>query len=257
MKTNQLTFRSVSGMDVQPPAVGTTDQFATTHWSMVVRASRPGESQSAALEDLCRHYWRPVYAFVRRRGHSPEEAQDLTQGFFERLLEKNWLAQVDPDRARFRSFLLTMVTRYVTNEFHRSHAQKRGGGVWTFSIHDEDLEHQLMADQSRFSPEQLFDRRWALTVLERAIQRLHEEAVQAGKESQFQALNPFLSQDADPGDYPALARKLSMSPGTVAVAVHRLRHRYRELVRAEIGETLARPADTEIELQHLFAALRS
>lgn len=241
--------------DRKGPADAPAD-FATTHWSVVLRAARDDKAQLAALEELCRNYWRPIYTYVRRRGSNPEEAQDLTQSFFERLLEKNWLADVDPERARFRSFLLTMVSRFITNEYHRTHTQKRGGKAFHFSIQDPDLENQLVANPGAGSPEQDFDRHWAMTVLERALKRLRAEAAESGKAHQFNQISPFLSQEAESGDYARLAAQLSMSAGAVAVSVHRLRHRYRELVRAEIGETLAHQADTDLEMNHLMAALR-
>ncbi|MBL9170082.1 MAG: sigma-70 family RNA polymerase sigma factor [Verrucomicrobiales bacterium] len=246
----------MSESDHRTGPAGTPADFATTHWSVVLRAARDDQAQMAALEELCRNYWRPIYTYVRRRGSSPEEAQDLTQSFFERLLEKNWLADVDPERARFRSFLLTMVSRFITNEYHRAHSQKRGGKAFHFSIQDPELENQLVASPGAGSPEQDFDRHWALTVLERALQRLKTEAAESGKQTHFVHLSPYLSQEAEPGDYARLATQLKMSAGTVAVSVHRLRHRYRELVRSEIGETLSHQADTDLEMNHLMAALR-
>ncbi len=230
--------------------------FATTHWSVVLRAAKDGDSQAAALEELCSNYWRPIYAYIRRRGHPPEDAQDLTQGFFHRLLEKGWLTDIDPDRARFRSFVLTMVSRFLANEFHRETSQKRGGGRFHFSIQDADLENQLAADASTSSPEQDFDRRWALTVLDRAIARLRQESSPAHRAIHFERLSPFLSREADAGDYAALAAELGLTAGGVAVSVHRLRHRYRDLVREEIAETLSHPSDVDEEMRHLFAALR-
>ena len=232
-------------------------QFETTHWSVVLRASRDGAAQASALEELCRNYWRPLYAYVRRRGHTFEDAQDLTQGFFERLLEKGWLEEVDPNRARFRSFLLTMISRYMANEYHRSTAEKRGGKQIHFSIHDETLEGQLVSEAPLSTPEQDFDRRWALTVLNRAMEQLKDEQRQADKLRMFQRISPFLSQDVAAGDYAQAAGELKVSPGAVAVAVHRMRHRYRELVRREVSQTLSDPNETDIELKHLFESLKA
>lgn len=239
-----------------PGHPGASPEFATTHWSVVLKAARDDEAQLAALEELCRNYWRPIYAYIRRRGHQPEAAQDLTQGFFERLLEKNWLADIDPDRARFRSFLLTMVSRFLANEYYRTQTLKRGGGALHFSIQDQELENQLVASTTSGSPEEDFDRQWAMTVLERALKRLRAESVEAGKQAFFDHLSPYLSQEASSGDYAQLGQKLGISVGAVAVSVHRLRHRYRELVRAEIAETLTNQADTDQEMNHLMAALR-
>lgn len=246
----------MSGSEFNTGPSGAPADFATTHWSVVLRAARDDKAQLAALEELCKNYWRPIYAYIRRRGSTPEEAQDLTQSFFERLLEKNWLADVDPQRARFRSFLLTMVSRFIANEYHRAHTQKRGGKAFHFSIQDPDLENQLVASPGAGSPEQDFDRHWALTVLERALKRLRIEAAESGKAAHFDLISPYLSQEAGAGDYARLAAELKISAGAVAVSVHRLRHRYRELVRSEIGETLAHQADTDIEMNHLMAALR-
>ena len=232
------------------------EQFATTHWSVVLRASKDCAAQEEALEELCKNYWKPLYGYVRRKGHTQEEAQDLTQGFFERLLEKSWLSDVDPHRARFRSFLLMMITRYMSNEFHRGQTQKRGGRQFHLPIHLDGLEDQIPSNEGAFSPEQEFDRRWALTLLDRALGRLRSESSEAGRIALFQQLCPFLSAEAEPGDYLRLAQALQMSPGGVGVAVHRLRHRYRELVRAEVMETLSDPQDTDQEMEHLFAALR-
>jgi RNA polymerase sigma-70 factor (ECF subfamily) len=246
----------MSGSEFNAGPSGAPADFATTHWSVVLRAGRDDQSQLAALEELCKNYWRPIYAYVRRRGSTPEEAQDLTQSFFEKLLEKNWLADVDPQRARFRSFLLTMVSRFIVNEYHRTHTQKRGGKAFHFSVQDPELENQLVASPSAGSPEQDFDRHWAMTLLDRALKRLRAEAEESGKAAQFDLLSPHLSQEAEAGDYARLATQLKMSSGAVAVSVHRLRHRYRELVRAEIAETLTDQADTDLEMNHLMAALR-
>ncbi len=245
----------MSESEANPGSPAAPQDFATTHWSVVLRASRDGTAQAAALEELCVHYWRPIYAFIRRRGNPPEEAQDLTQGFFERFLEKSWLADVDPGRARFRAFLLTMVTRFLATEFRRGQALKRGGGQFHFSVHDPALEDELSSTSSQFSPEEEFDRRWALTVLGRGMERLKAECLSEPKRTQFEKLSPFLSQEPAAGVYSTLATELKMSASALAVAVHRLRQRYRELVRLEISETLANPADTDTELKHLLDAM--
>ncbi|MBI1842797.1 MAG: sigma-70 family RNA polymerase sigma factor [Verrucomicrobia bacterium] len=238
---------------------GAGSTFATTHWSVVLRAGQSSDrSQAEALEKLCQSYWRPIYAYIRRRGCAPESAQDLTQGFFERLLEKSWLSDIDPNRAKFRSFLLTMVSRFLANEYDRAQAIKRGGGQLHLNVDDPALENQLAAEPEATSPERAFDRQWALTVLDRAFTRLEaESAGSRDRGAHFKSLQGFLAQEAVAGDYHRLAGELGLSSGAVAVMVHRLRHRYKELVRAEIAETLGNAAEVETEMRYLLEVLRS
>lgn len=231
--------------------------FATTHWSVIVAASQPDSAaQNEALAALCRSYWPPVYAYIRRRGHKPEDAQDLTQEFFARLLAKEWLAGIEPRISRFRSFLLTAVSRFLANEYDRSTAAKRGGGALALNL---DQAEFLCRDSSASpdSPEHSYDRRWALAVLDQALNRLREETASSGKARQFERLNAFLSREADDGEYARLGRELGVSGGAVGVAVHRLRQRYRELVRAEIAGTLSDPSLVDEEMRHLLAALQN
>jgi RNA polymerase sigma factor (sigma-70 family) len=224
---------------------------------MVLAAAQEGESQLPALEQLCRAYWYPLYAFIRQRGHGPDEAQDLTQEFFARLLEKKWLADIAPHGGRFRSFLLTALGRFLINEFQRSRAAKRGGGQPVISLDQDEAEQRYSREPvTDETPEKIFDRRWALTVLDKALARLAEEAQRAGKGRQFELLSPFLSREPGQGEYQEAGSKLNMSSGAAGVAVHRLRQRYRDLVRREVAETLADSGDAEQEVQHLMAALR-
>ncbi|MCC6235831.1 MAG: sigma-70 family RNA polymerase sigma factor [Verrucomicrobiales bacterium] len=231
-------------------------RFATTHWSVVLAASQPDCAQhDQALATLCRDYWLPVYAYIRRRGHRPEDAQDLAQEFFARLLAKRWLAGIEPEGSRFRSFLLTAVSRFLANEYDRSQAAKRGGGIPLLNLEDAEL---LYGDGfvSAESPERLYDRRWAIALLNRALNRLRDETAGHGKARQFEALHRFLSRDADPREYEDLGRLLGLGSGAVAVAVHRLRLRYRYWLRNEVARTLADPGQVDEELRHLFAALQ-
>jgi RNA polymerase sigma factor (sigma-70 family) len=229
--------------------------FVTTQWSVIVAAGQPGSvSQDEALAVLCRSYWLPVYAYIRRRGHKPEDAQDLTQEFFARLLAKEWLAGIEPRVSRFRSFLLTAVSRFLANEYDRATAAKRGGGALVLNLEEAELlyRHEWAASES---PEQAYDRRWALSVLNQGLARLREETATAGKTRQFEKLSPFLSCEAESGEYASLANELGMSSGAVGVAVYRLRQRYRELVRLEIASTLIDSDQVEEEMRHLLAAL--
>lgn len=230
--------------------------FATTHWSVVLAASHPdAPGHHAALERLCRTYWYPVYAFVRRRGSPPADAEDLTQEFFARLLAKEWLAGVVENGSRFRSFLLNAVACFLANEHDRRTAAKRGGGSKPLDL--DEAEGRYLADVTGSeSTERTYDRQWALTVMHTAMQRLGEEARAAGRDTTFERLSAFLSREPEPGEYETLAPVLHTNAGAVAVSVHRLRRRYRELVRSLVAETVADPADAEAELRHLIEVLK-
>ena len=232
--------------------------FATTHWSVVLAAGQSdSEQQAAALEKLCRAYWYPLYAYVRRRGHGPEDAQDLTQEFFLRLIEKNWLNGVAPEGARFRSYMLTMVKGFLANAYDRAQAAKRGGGRVIVPLDAHQAEERFSNEPATTeTPEIVFERRWALAVLEEALHRLRAAASAADKGRHFEQLNPFLSREPDEGEYARLAAQLGISAGAVSVAVHRLRQRYRETLRATVADTLANPGQVDEELGHIFAALR-
>jgi RNA polymerase sigma factor (sigma-70 family) len=245
--------------EIQKPGPFGAGHFATTRWSLVLAAGRPNSPQaSAALATLCETYWYPLYAYIRRRGHDADDAQDLTQAFFTRLLEKNDLATADSERGKFRSFLLTSLKHFLSNEWDRGHAQKRGGGRTPVSIDFVAAEGRYNLEPSHeLTAEKIFDRRWALTLLDQVLARLREESVQGGKSQIFELLKVFLTGENAPVSIRELADKLAMTEGALKVAVHRLRRRYRELLRTEIGETVADPDEIEQEIRDLFAAIRS
>jgi RNA polymerase sigma-70 factor (ECF subfamily) len=231
--------------------------FATTHWTVVVNA-RATDTIIAreALEKLCQTYWYPLYAFVRRQGRSPHDAQDFTQEFFARLLEKNYLEDVDRAKGRFRSFLLAAMKHFLANEWDKARAQKRGGAKTHIPIDTQFAETRYgMEPGHDQTPEKLFERRWALTLLDNVLTRLREEHVAAGKAEQFDGLKIALTADKRSIPYTELGARLGLSEGAVKVAVHRLRARYREVLRAEIANTVASAADVEEEIRQLFAAL--
>jgi RNA polymerase sigma factor (sigma-70 family) len=231
--------------------------FATTHWS-VVQAAVAGSSPQAeaALESLCRAYWPAIYAHIRRLGHGPEEARDLTQGFFCRLLEKNWLEEADRERGRFRTFLLAAAKHYLANEWRRGRAQKRGGGRTLISLEalaaEEDHAWEPAAAQS---PDQLFDYRWALAILEQAAARLEEECRLSGKAPQFAVLKSFLGGGAEVGTYAGAAAQLGTTEAAAKMAASRLRRRFRTLLRTVVADTVGSQGEIEEELRHLLAAL--
>lgn len=233
------------------------DRFAGAHWSVVLAAGRGDSTQArSALEKLCRTYWQPIYAYVRRQGHSPHDAQDLTQEFFARLLENKSLADADRAKGRFRSFLLASLKHFLANEWDKARAQKRGGGQVLIPIDAQSAETSCGVDPAdQMTAERIFDRRWALAVLDGALQRLREEHAQEGKENLFEQLKVTLTEASRSVRYADIATQLEMSEGAVKVAVHRLRQRYRELLRAEIADTVATPAEVEAEIRALFSAL--
>ena len=231
--------------------------FATTHWSLVLEARGDSPQSQAALEELCRRYWYPIYAFLRRRGSSPENASDLTQGFFATLLEKEYLDAADRERGRFRTFLLTAVSRFASKQHEKDHAQKRGGAKKLLSLDLVEGENRYQHEPADdWTPEKIFARRWALTVLDAALARLRTDHEESGRMALFEALKVYLTGDSGAPPLAETARRLSMTEGAVKVAVHRLRERYRQALREEIGQTVAEPADVEDELKALSAALR-
>jgi len=232
-------------------------QFNTTHWSLVLLAGQADSPRAeAALETLCRTYWYPLYAFVRRQGHAPHDAQDLTQEFFARLLENGKLQLADRERGRFRSFLLASLKHFLVNEWVRGQAQKRGGGQKVFSLDEEAAERIYQQEPGGQVPaENLYDKRWAMTLLERAMERLGADYAKAGKRALFDQLRPLLLAEASNDTYRELAASLVMSEGAVKVALHRLRHRFRDTVREEVAETVATPADVDEELRCLMASM--
>jgi len=232
--------------------------FATTRWTIVLAAGGRGTPQAdVALEELCRTYWYPLYVYVRRHGHSREDAEDLTQAFFARLLEKNFLEGVSNDGGKFRAFLLVAVKRFLANEWDRANRQKRGGGVAPLSLdwQDADTRYQINPADN-ISPDKLYDRAWAMTVLERVITRLRDENSADGKVAVYAQCERFLMMGKDAISYGQAAAALQMSDGALRVTVHRLRRRYRELLREEISQTLSDPALADEEMQALFSALR-
>jgi RNA polymerase sigma factor (sigma-70 family) len=232
-------------------------RFATTEWSLVL-AARDGHSQDAreALAELCGLYWYPLYAYVRRQGYGADEAEDLTQGFFARLVDKGFLDAVSPEKGRFRSFLLAACKHFLSNERDRARALKRGGGQRHLSIDFSSAEVRYQQEPFHtLTPEAVFERRWVLTLLERVLARLQEEFRAAGKLRLWEGLQRFLEGDRRDGSYRESAEALGMTPGAVKVAVHRLRRRYQQLLLAEVGRTLADPTDTEAELRYLSKAL--
>jgi RNA polymerase sigma-70 factor (ECF subfamily) len=233
-------------------------QFHTTQWNRIaVAAGQEGAESRAALADLCQAYWYPLYAFLRRCGHSAEDARDLTQGFFAALLEKGYLADADRKRGRFRSFLLTAATRFAAKERDKAAAQKRGGGRRVLPLDFEEGERRYKHEPAHnWTPERIFDRRWALTLLDRTLARLRQEHESAGKLEQFEALKVFLAGESGAQRLAQLAEQQGTTEGALKVAVHRLRQKYRELLRAEIAQTVAGQEDVDDELNVLLAALR-
>jgi RNA polymerase sigma-70 factor (ECF subfamily) len=231
--------------------------FVTTHWSVVLAAGHGDAAHArAALGELCQTYWYPLYVYARRRGYAPHDAQDLTQTFFVRLLERHSLASADPGRGRFRSFLLTAMKHFLATEWEKARAQKRGGGNTVLSLDLAAAEQRYdlePADDS--TPEKIFDKQWAIALLDEVVNRLEEEYRQKGKAVLFAALKNTLTGSGESQPYAALATRLGMSEGAAKVAVHRLRRRYRELVRAEIANTVVSPEEVEEEMRHLLQAL--
>ncbi len=240
-----------------PPRVDSM-QFGTTLWGVVTDAADSESPHAlASLESLCRTYWFPLYAYVRRRGHSPEDAKDLTQGFFAQLLEKKQLARVDRRKGKFRSWLLGVMNHHLAHEWEKDQAQKRGGGQRLISWDDELADRRYRAEpQAASSPEKAFDRGWALTVLQQARERLRSEYEESGREAVYRELKPFISADEDAISGLEAAARLNMSESGVKTAVHRLRRRYHELVREEIGQTVTHAGEIDEEIRYLLAVMR-
>ena len=230
--------------------------FATTRWSLVAAAGSGSGGSADALEDLCRIYWFPIYAVVRKSGKSRDDAMDLTQGFFEKLLEKRWLDIADDSRGRFRSFLLTALKRYLANEWHRERSAKRGGGCEFLTL-DEGLAERLYATEgeSARTPDELFDRRWALAMLDAAMARLDAEYRDAGRPEEFARLMPTLTAGRGETDYATLAAANGSTEGAVRVAVHRMRKRFRQMIREEVGRTVTSEEEVDAEMAELMRAL--
>jgi RNA polymerase sigma-70 factor (ECF subfamily) len=232
--------------------------FETTHWSLVLSAGGPASVESKqALEKLCRAYWYPLYAHIRRKGYSATDAEDLIQEFFTRLLSRNFLNVADRNRGTFRSFLLGSLEHFLVREWTKARAQKRGGGQIIVSLEGMDAESRYLAEpKHEMTAERIFDRRWALTLLDAAMARLREECAAAGKADLLGKVGNALSGDRGDGSYAAIAAELNTSEGAVKVAVHRLRKRFGELVREEIAQTVTTSEEIDQELRALFAAFR-
>ena len=235
---------------------GSAAQFATTHWSIVLSTHDLDTSRAEqCLAKLCQTYWYPLYAFIRRQGYSAHDAQDLTQEFFARLLEKNYLAEVQREKGRFRSFLLAALKHFLANEWDKRNAQKRGGGKVFIPLDADSAETRYGLEPSHNStPDKIFERQWALTLLEKVLAQLRAEFVSSGKEI-FDHLKSSLAGTRDSILYAELAEKLRTTEGAVKVAVHRLRQRYRELLRDELDQTVETTTEIDAELADLIAAL--
>jgi RNA polymerase sigma-70 factor (ECF subfamily) len=239
------------------PDTGGSGRFATTDWQLIaaVRGADPPQAQQA-LAVLCAAYWYPLYAYLRRRGHSADQAQDLTQGFFASLLGRDFLTGIAPEKGKFRSFLLSSLQNYLSHERGRAQARKRGGGHVIFSIDLPQAEGRYAAEPAHtLTAERLFERRWALTLLERVLDGLGAEMVNSGQGLLFDRLGPALLAGGDAAPYAAIAAELGMTEGAVKVAAHRLRRRYRDRIRAEVARTVDRAEEVDDEIRDLFAAL--
>ncbi len=240
-----------------PPAAGRPSDahFTATRWTLVLSAARDAAQTSPALAELCAIYWYPLYAFVRRRGYDAHEAEDLTQEFFARLLAKPGLAEVGPEKGRFRSFLLAAVKHFLANEYDRRQAQKRGGGQTVIALDALAADSRWRLEPvDQLTPERLFERRWALAVLDQVLRQLEAELTSAGKGRLFAVLKGTLTE-TEAATHAALGAQLGLSPGAVKVAIHRLRRRYRQLLHDAIAHTVADPAEIEEEIRYLMRCL--
>ena len=234
-------------------------RVATTQWSQIL-AARDGSDTEArkALEGLCQTYWQPLYAYVRHQGSNPDEARDLTQGFFAEFLDKDFLSDVDPEKGRFRAFMLASLRHFLSHERDRAEALKRGGGTTTLSLDVEAGEAgYALRPTEAMTPVDVFERRWAMTVLDRAMSRLQEESATSGIGDQFKELKQYLTSAEPQEPYREVGETLGISEGAVATAVHRLRQRYARCLRVEIAETVVNPAEIDDELRHMLAVVRS
>ncbi len=229
-------------------------KFRTTQWSLILIAADTSSPEAReALAKLCEKYWPPLYAFVRRLGHQPEDAQDLVQGFFANLIEKNYLQDVNRERGRFRSFLLAALKHYMANEWQRRKAQKRGGGQTLLSLDLQSAEDFYKIEPvDSLTPERIYERRWVMSLLEQTVGILRQDFVRQGKEDLFDVLKPFLTVDEERLSYEELSRRCNMSEGAVKTTVHRLRRQFGELLRKTIANTLSNPGDLDDEIRYLF-----
>ena len=229
--------------------------FVTTRWSVVLAAQdKSSPDSAAALETLCRAYWYPLYAYVRGSGRSPHDAQDLTQEFFARLLALDWLRVVLPEKGRFRTFLIVSMKRFLTNEWHRDTAQKRGAGNLPLPLDSEAAEHRFAAEPP-LAPDELYERRWAMTLLEESLERLQRDFTHTGKEQEFNVLKEWLTAERGNIPYGQIATALGTTEGAARVAVHRLRKQFRQSFRQTIAETVEAAGDVDVEMRHLVTVL--
>jgi RNA polymerase sigma factor (sigma-70 family) len=248
----------VESSSVTPLSGAGGAQFTTTHWSVVLAAGlQPSPQTDQALEALCRTYWYALYAFVRRQGYDVPDAQDLTQEFFARFLDKKYIQRADPERGRFRSFLLACLKNFLANEWDRARTVKRGAAFKTISWDEHLAENQFIAEPANgASPDEAFEKRWAGMLLEQVLVRLREEFTAAGKSETFNPLKQFLWGAESSISYADLSKQLGLSEGAARVAVHRFRQRYQELLRTAIADTVADPQDVDDELRHLISVIR-
>lgn len=254
VSTSSLTRPTPNQAETKPAP---SPVFVTTHWSVVLSARDQASPQSdEALEKLCRTYWYPLYAYARWRGRGPHDAEDLTQEFFARLLQKNYLMAIEPERGRFRSFLLVAFKRFMADEWDRAAAQKRGGGMAAVCF-DTTLAEQLYRNEAepRLPAESLYEQRWAMTLLDQTMRRLRAEFAAAGKSNEFERLKGFLAVSKAEVSQATAVREPVGSESALRVAAHRLRKRFRQIFREEIAHTVARPEDVQEEVRHLLAVL--
>ena len=242
-------------MSEDTPAAPPSPLFVTTRWSVVLAAQdKSSPNAAAALETLCLAYWYPLYAYVRGSGRSPQDAQDLTQEFFARLLAQDWLRVVLPEKGRFRTFLLVTMKRFLTNEWHRDRAQKRGGRNRPLPLDVQVAEHRFAAEPA-LSPDALYERRWAMTLLDESLNRLQREFSQINKEKEFDCLKEWLIAERGTIPYDQIAATLGTTEGAVRVTIHRMRKQFRTLFRQTIAETVVATADVDEEMRHLVAVV--
>lgn len=239
------------------PLVEAHPQFVTTRWTVVLAAADKNSPDArAALETLCRTYWYPLYAFVRRSGKSPHDAQDLTQAFFAKiLLEKELYADADRERGRFRTFLITALRRFMVNEWEASRAAKRGGDVTFIALDSEVAETRYSAESPAIEADSAFEADWSLALLERVLTRLRAAYAEAGRETDFEILKPCLTAARGEVDYADVARRLGVAHGAARVAVHRVRERFRSFFREAVADTLANRDEVDAEMRHIVAAV--
>lgn len=240
-----------------PPRLRKDGGLPSTQWSVVLGARSDSEQRNRSLERLCAVYWPPIYGYLRRRGSSPADAEDLTQSFFVHLVESDFLDRPDPGKGRFRGYLIGALRHFLSHEADRRGAQKRGGGVQFVDWSAVNAEQEYAAiDRPELDPAEAYEKSWALTMLHRALRRLEAEQVRAGRARPFEVLREFLSAKPTAGDYARVAETLGTARTTVAVLIHRLNQRYAELVKLEVAATVQDPADVPQEMQHLLRALR-